>query len=158
MQRRYLKHLIWIPMILSLLCLFLLNHHPRKVTLKNGSKQFSTSAEEQTFVNTWYAATNEVYFDNKLPKDTAIQIHVIPPDATAAYTIGQTTPLGNGQYLIELDPRFNLSGNQEALTLDHEMCHIYLDQKTGDGDRNHGPRFQACMQRLAVEQAFADLW
>jgi len=155
MQKR---HLIWIPMILSLLGLFFLSHHPHRPLPKHDRYQFKSRVEEQKFVDAWYAATNEVYFDDLLPKDTAIQIRVIPPDSVSEFTIGQTTPLGNGQYIIELDPRFNLSGNQEALTLDHEMCHVYLFQKTGDGDRDHGPRFQACMQRLAAEQAFNDLW
>ena len=155
MQKR---HLIWIPVILGLLGLFFLNHYSQKPSPQYSSFQFDTSAEEQQFVDTWYAAMNETYFDNKLPKDTRIEIHIIPPDREAKYTIGQTTPLGDGHYLIELDPRFNLSGNQEALTLDHEMCHVYLEQRDGDGDRNHGPRFQGCMQRLAIEHAFSDLW
>ena len=149
---------LWILLSLSLLCLLALNHRQRRPLPQHSSFQFSSPAEEQRFVDTWYAATNETYFDNKLPKDTQIEIHVIPPDSDAEYTIGQTTPLGDGHYLIELDPRFNLSGNQEAMTLDHEMCHVYLDQRDGDGDAKHGPRFQGCMQRLAIENAFNDLW
>ena len=155
MQKR---HLIWVLVVLGLLCLFFVSHHPRTSLPRHSNYQFNSLAEEQQFVNKWYAATNDVYFDNKLPKDTVIQIHIIPSDDDTMYTIGQTTPLNNGQYIIELDPRFNVNGNQDALTLDHEMCHIYLIQQNGDGDRNHGARFQACMQRLAVEKAFNDLW
>lgn len=120
--------------------------------------QFSSESEEQAFVNKWYAATNETYFDNKLPKDTKIEIHEIPPDVHADFTIAQTTPLGNGQYIIELDPRFNNSGDSEGLSIDHEVCHIFLLQQNGNGDSNHGVRFQNCMKRLADEDAFHELW
>jgi hypothetical protein len=120
--------------------------------------QFASEAEEQEFVNKWYAATNDTYFSNKLPKDTKIEIHEIPPDVHADFTIAQTTPLGNGQYIIEIDPRFNNSGDAEGLSLDHEICHIYLLQQNGDGDGAHGVRFQNCMKRLAAEGAFQEVW
>lgn len=152
------RHLLYIFLAISPLCLFTLSRPPRNPISKYSNYQFESLKEEQAFVNSWYAATNATYFSDKLPKDTAIEIHAIPPDSEAQYTIGQVTPLGNGEYIIELDPRFNQSGNQEAMTIDHEMCHIYLDQQNGDGDSNHGPRFQACMQRLAAQQAFNDLW
>jgi len=155
MQKR---HLVWIPMVLGLLGLFFLSYYTRKVPAKNKRYQFSSRKEEQDFVNNWYAATNATYFDDELPKDTLIQIHVIPPDRQAEFTIAETTPLGNGQYVIQLDPRFNLSGNQEALSLDHEICHVYLIQRDGDGDNIHGSRFQSCMRNLAIKGAFDDLW
>jgi hypothetical protein len=120
--------------------------------------QFASDSEELQFLNNWYKATNDTYFDSKLPKDTQIQIHDIPPDVHADFTIGQTTPLGNGQYIIEIDPRFNPSGGEEALTLDHEICHVFLLQQNKDGDNKHGVRFQNCMKRLADEGAFSDLW
>jgi hypothetical protein len=105
----------------------------------------------------WYAGTNETYFNNELPKDTKIIIEDIPEDKDG-FTIADTTPLGNGQYLIRIDPRFNNAGNTDRLAIEHEMCHIYLDQKSGDGDRNHGSRFQTCMQRWAQAGTFKELW
>jgi SprT-like family len=120
--------------------------------------QFSSDKEELQFLNKWYSATNDTYFDNKLPKDTKIELREIPADIAADFTVGQTTPLGNGQYIVEIDPRFNPSGGEEALTLDHEICHIYLLQQNNDGDSKHGSRFQSCMQRLAAEGAFQNLW
>jgi hypothetical protein len=144
--------------LLILMFVYLSFFYHAQPNLYKHDRQFQSRVEEQIFVNKWYAATNDVYFDNRLPKDTKIEIRQIPPDTDADFTIGQTTPLGNGQYVIEIDPRFNRSGNQEGLTLDHEICHLSLLQQNGDGDSKHGARFQACMQQLAAEGAFADLW
>jgi SprT-like family len=124
--------------------------------MSRSPRQFQSIAEEQNFVNTWYASTNETYFNNELPKDTKIVIADIPEDKDG-FTIADTTPLGNGQYLIRIDPRFNNAGNTDGPAIDHEMCHIYLDQESGDGDRNHGPRFQACMHRRAQAGTFKEL-
>lgn len=138
--------------------IFWAHHNEKKVLPHSNHYQFKVGADEQKFVDKWYAATNETYFDNKLPKDTKIEIREIPPDVNADYTIAQTTPLGNGQYIITIDPRFNLSGDAEGLDIDHEVCHIFLIQQNGDGDGKHEVRFQNCMQRLAAEGAFHDLW
>jgi hypothetical protein len=151
------QYLIFVPIIPCLILLFYATHSHKP--LQHWSHyQFKSRAEEQKFVDGWYKATNETYFDNKLPLDTKIEIHEIPPDVNSDYTVAQTTPLGNGQYLIEIDPRFNLIGDEEALSLDHEVCHVFLLQQNNNGDTKHGARFQGCMKRLADEGAFQDLW
>jgi hypothetical protein len=152
------KRLIWLPIILGLFSLFCLSHHHPAPMRHPVSRQLGTPSQEQKYLRLWFDATNEEYFGNKIPKNTQIVVMEIPPDDDGTYTIGQLVPLGNHQYEIDLDPRFNLNWNTEALTVDHEMCHEFLNEYSTDGDPNHGSRFQACMQRLADRGAFAELW
>jgi hypothetical protein len=157
-MKKLFPFLLFLFTVVSLGLLSYFQHKNQPAIHWNHYHQFSSDAEEQKFVEKWYASTNDVYFDNQLPKDTIIQIHVIPPDVNADFTIGETTALGNGQYIIQIDPRFNLSANQEAGTLLHEECHIYLMQQNGDPDPKHKERFQSCMKNLAEGGAFYDVW
>lgn len=139
--------------MLSIILWFYFNRQPE--ALKHAFKaQFESRAEEQHFLNRWYAATNETYFDDQLPKDVKVIIEEISDDET----IAQTEPLGNKKYIIEIDPRWNNDAGEQELSLDHEICHVYLMEQNGDGDREHGERFQNCMKRLAAENAFRGLW
>jgi predicted SprT family Zn-dependent metalloprotease len=110
--------------------------------------------ERRDRLNPWYNGYNEKYFNNELPKDVLIT-HDLHDDRFVADTEQYKT----GFYHIAFNPKFNLSGREELLTLLHESCHIRL-MSSGQGDEldQHGARWQDCMLTLAKQGAFADLW
>lgn len=97
----------------------------------------------------WYESYNEDYFLSALPKDTVLNYGNIWPN------MGLTTH-ENGAYRISIDADSNKAVRVAQMTLLHEMCHV---AQWGHEDMNpHGPKFQACMHRLADEGAFDQLW
>lgn len=120
----------------------------------NYSEKPTQNKDLQRYVDDYYKGLNEDYFDNKLPKDTAIVIRNIddPPN-----TIALTTPLGNHKYVISLDPRLNATSGAFALSEAHEVCHEATNE-AGHPDPFHGEYFQNCMKRLANEGAFEKIW
>jgi hypothetical protein len=115
------------------------HHSARKVTTE------PVSAKD---LQTWYVASNEAYFDNKLPY---AEVHW--GDLTAIDDMGLTTRHANGEWVIIIDRRTNPTRRVALMTEFHEICHIKVQN-----DPDHGPQFQTCMLNLARAGAFAELW
>lgn len=111
-------------------------------------------AAEKNYTNEqlkrWYEGVNEEYFANKLPKDT----EVLWVDLSVHGDMAETLRHMDGSFLIEIDPVQNPNKRVAALTAYHEICHIAAVSEFN----THGPKFQACMLRLAEAKAFNDLW
>lgn len=103
--------------------------------------------QSNSALDRWYAAANEAYFNNALPKDTVIRYGVLPNNV-----MGTTTRLPNG-FQIDLSAKYNVAPATLQLTLFHEMCHV----ETWTTDFGHGLKWQACMHRLDMEGAFKEL-
>jgi len=104
-------------------------------------------------LDVWYAAYNHEYFQDSLPKTTVITRN-LADDRFMAQTFYE-----NGYYHIAINPRYNESGKTEKLNLLHESCHLYIFVTHEDDEYDdHGPKWQACMHRLADENAFEQLW
>jgi hypothetical protein len=55
--------------------------------------------------------------------------------------------------IILLNPSVQADPRAQARALSHEMVHVYF-YSVGDTSTNHGPAFQAVLQRLSAEGAF----
>ncbi len=97
-----------------------------------------------------YFADNARYFANKLPDNVLVFYAPISQEGD----MGDTSDCGK-QICIRLDPDYNKSLRVARMTLFHEECHAAT---LGTELDQHGPRWQACMYRLATVGAFADLW
>lgn len=101
----------------------------------------------------WYRRYNEEYFGNALAKDVVVRY----ADLSKEGNIGKTVPKelnGTKHDRILIDRETNVTDNQVQLTLLHEMCHEQdLTENVEDG-----PKWGACMLRLASEGAFQGLW
>ncbi len=106
-----------------------------------------TQAATQGTLTLLYATYNRVYFNGELPVGVRVVFETLPNE------MGETRKTGD-TFTIYIDPSPNKSPRVAAMTLFHEMVHIKLYGK----DFNHGPAFQAEMQRLADAGAFRDLW
>ena len=113
-----------------------------------------------------YQSDNELYFDNKLPKNIEI-VEQEAPDGEADYglTLHAT---GTHWYKMFVSPTLNDSITEERWTVLHESCHIRIwenheadgtaqeyKKRKGDG---HGDEWQNCMKDLAMKDAFHDIW
>lgn len=96
-------------------------------------------------MQTYYAASNEAYFNSKLPPNTVIEYSVLAPD-----TLAQTTLMANGKFKITLNTAYTNPPRYGALTLLHEECHIL----TWPEIKEHGPDWQACMTNAEIQGAF----
>jgi SprT-like family len=103
--------------------------------------QFNVSVTQNN-----YAVYNSEWFDGKLPKNTVI---ALTNDSTK---IGMTR-FENGHLIIRFNPRYNMTDAQSSETLLHEMCHIATPK-----DLDHGIGWEACMENLALNGAFRDVW
>jgi hypothetical protein len=101
---------------------------------------------------------NDSYFNGKLPA-TPVYWADIPKDGDD-YILGNTyEELTAKTYTIYIDRKSNVASITWMLTELHEMCHVATMQAELDaGETEHGPRFQKCMQRLAENGAFDNLW
>lgn len=101
---------------------------------------------------------NRDYFDNKLPKDMYVHWADIPRENKVEVIEGRTYYLRNPVEIL-IDRRSNVTGDQAALTLLHEECHVYAHTNgTLKSDDMHGKEFQVCMKNLALQGAMEGLW
>ena len=104
-------------------------------------------------LDTWYATYNHEYFQDELPKNVVITRN-LTDDSFSAFTF-----YTDNWFHIAINPRLNIDPGAEKMTLLHESCHIYIAVTHEDNEpNNHGPKWQACMHRLANENAFESLW
>jgi predicted SprT family Zn-dependent metalloprotease len=98
-----------------------------------------------------YARFNVEDFDNQLPKDVLV------------YNVGDEEYMGvtlrvGRTFKINIDPESNNTPRTEALTLKHEMCHVYILHTIGETFDQHGEAWQDCMKHLAATDAFKEVW
>lgn len=113
-----------------------------------------------------YQSDNELYFDNKLPRDVEVVAAEAPDNGTNGnYYLGETEHQpGTHYYKIFISPTYNLFPQDERETVLHESCHVYVNEARearGQGFVDydpHGPEWQDCMLTLAKRGALADLW
>lgn len=102
-------------------------------------------AVSQSSLKKSYQNYNAQYFEDKLPKDSAIDYDLSDPNFMA------TTMLAS-------DGKFHLSFNRYYITADrvadlimlHEMCHIK------NWDDGHGRKWRSCMINLDLQGAFRE--
>lgn len=115
---------------------------------------FSLSPAPPVDLQVWFAGYNEMYFNDALPKTVLVDWHLNDPRY-----LGLTDYEEHGEYYhIMLNPEYNKSGKTARLTLLHEMCHVSLRHDDDVEFDQHGPKWQACMHRLANAGAMEDLW
>ena len=100
-----------------------------------------------------YEADNRVYFAGKLPPVT------VWLGENNDSLMGMVLTV-DGETYIAIDSRYNPAGQEEEITLLHEMCHEEAgnEYEPVSGELlAHGPRWHACMHRLMNEGAFDEL-
>lgn len=111
-----------------------------------------------------YQTDNELYFDNKLPKDVTVVAEEAPDTAPNHFFYGETShAVSTHWYKMYVSPKHNTSVDLEEETVLHESCHIKVWEKYENrgvvyGGGEHGPEWQACMLNLAEQGAFKDIW
>jgi hypothetical protein len=93
-----------------------------------------------------YAVYNSEWFNGKLPKDTVMALEKDP--VSQANSVFE-----NGHWTIRFNPRYNMAPSTADFNLFHEMCHMATPK-----DRDHGPVWEACMEELALNGAFHNVW
>jgi hypothetical protein len=97
----------------------------------------------------WYTVFNNQYFKNKLPPSLPIKFHRLKNQ------LGVTLFIDDHPLCINLDSRLKTGDfSRTIMTLLHEMCHVAIYR----GHKEHGPKFQSRMLKLAQQGAFADWW
>lgn len=109
-----------------------------------------------------YRRWNRTYFHNKLPKRC---IHIKFSPRLPKHSLGRTKHKITGDkhwYMIDLNEKYHNMASIWAMTLLHEMVHVWSDTYRTLGVkafRNpHGPQFQAKMKELACRNAFRNFW
>src|ERR1700683_2224244 len=98
----------------------------------------------------WYAAFNHQWLADRLPRDTEVSYGKCPILGVQACSYKN-----KGHYVIHMVALYNMAPDQAHFNLLHEQCD--LDSWDVEIDE-HGPKWQACMLRLANAGAFHDLW
>lgn len=116
--------------------------------------------EELANINAQYRGINETYFANTLPQNTVVTLE---PDADGRNDVMGTASCDDYKNcVINIVPRWNPSGGEKVLTLEHEMCHVELDSNSDPevqaDNMTHGPMWKACMRRLARDGAMEPYW
>lgn len=99
-------------------------------------------------INTYY---NETVFYGALPKSMRITWE----NLEAFNEVGDVQKDSDGVWHIRLDRKYNPVGRQTILTMIHEDCHLVTWGQEFD---DHGPKFEACMLRVAESGALHDVW
>lgn len=100
----------------------------------------------------WYATYNEVYFSDRLPKNTVLDYDNLGHD-----DCGETFQRLDGGFTILISPNCNVTEAEVVLTLVHEMVHVDQFYTNHDID-GHGPLFENEMEDLAKMGAFRGVW
>ena len=112
-------------------------------------------------VQSLYDAYNAAYFNDQLPP--ILVVLQSPPPVGKEELEGETEhTVGSHWYKIFISPKYNITGDQQAETVLHEMCHVKVweDAETSgvSYDGGHGAPWQGCMLGLAKQGAFASIW
>ena len=112
-------------------------------------------------VQALYDSYNAAYFNSQLP---SVQVVLqTPPPIGNEVLEGETLhAVGGHWYKIYISPKYNITGDQQAETVLHEMCHVKTwEDAEASGisyDGGHGKNWQNCMKGLAENDAFRDIW
>ena len=112
-------------------------------------------------VQALYDSYNAAYFNSQLP---SVQVVLqTPPPIGNEELEGETIhAVGGHWYKIYISPKYNITGDQQAETVLHEMCHVKTwEDAEASGvsyDGGHGAPWQGCMLGLAKQGAFASIW
>lgn len=121
-----------------------------------GEHQHYSVAAMQQHVTAQFRHFNDGYFDGKLPKTTVHYAEVPNEQDVIGFSVcDMDDDAGPTTCEIWVVPHYNIEPMSANLTLAHEMCHVALYGKEFD---DHGPVWQGCMKRLAVEGAFEGSW
>jgi hypothetical protein len=134
----------------GLLALALLGSAFSLVKVASGHTAARDQAQEQE-IQKDYAFYNDLFFDNKLPKNTLVTYANIPGFMGLTFECGEQKKM-----CIVIDRASNSVSRVAKMTLLHEMIHVKL-WNVIDFDI-HGTEFQNEMHRLANEHAFDELW
>ena len=112
-------------------------------------------------VQALYDSYNAAYFSDRLPPIEVVL--TTPPPIGNEELEGETIhAVGGHWYKIYISPKYNITGDQQAETVLHEMCHVQMwEDSEASGipyDGGHGKNWQNCMKGLAEEDAFRDIW
>jgi len=113
---------------------------------------------DELYLKQVYASYNDLYFDNKLPKDTKISNDLGGLDMadTLCDEAGQNC-------VVRFNPHWTAAPRVSESVMLHEMCHIRVWTKLLEKDRpeimnrvvyNHSKPWQSCMLVLDAEGAF----
>jgi hypothetical protein len=106
----------------------------------------------------WFEYYNVQYFSSKLPDGVRVEVFFAGAGADGNRNMGITFACDSkARICIFVDPEFNPEWRGRKFTLLHEMVHLKLGYKDKES-REHGPKFQHEMHRLADEGAFEDIW
>lgn len=119
----------------------------------------TTGDVDEPFLRQLYSSYNDLYFDNKLPKDT-----------TVALSLGGNLMADTGcendngtECEIRVNPHFVVAGRTAENVMLHEMCHEKVWSRTLEANRSpmedkwaydHGKAWQSCMLSLDAMGAF----
>ena len=112
-------------------------------------------------VQALYDSYNAAYFSDRLPPIEVVL--TTPPPIGNEELEGETIhALGGHWYKIYISPKYNITGDQQAETVLHEMCHVKVwEDAEASGvsyDGGHSEIWQNCMKGLAEKDAFHDIW
>ena len=100
-----------------------------------------------------YDTYNRKFFNNQLPRDTQIGYND-EIEGKHGLTLGiEDEETHHRFFIIYISPTTHTDMGQKRLTILHEMCHVRLHPLT-----NHGREFQEEMKRLAMRDAFKEIW
>lgn len=126
-------------------------YHHHDVAPSQAAPEFYTDKE----LTEAYAAYNEKYFDNALPKDTYVQWGEASRPDNMAETARLFEP--NGPFVIVLVKTFNPAQKTALSTLLHEMSHVKLWGVPGTMNGKHTAIFEAEITRLQKAGAYKGL-
>jgi hypothetical protein len=115
---------------------------------------------DEAYLQKIYGAFNDLYFDNKLPKDTKITLSLGNPGRMAE--TGCVNDNGTN-CTIDFNQHHVTAARTAETTMLHEMCHIKVWSKTLDKNRppmddqqayDHSRAWQGCMLDLDTMGAF----
>ncbi|SRR5713101_7332437 len=89
-------------------------------------------------LNPVFQQINEQYFGGEL---SGVRVEWSHLDQDS----GQARKFSDGEYLILIDQRENTSIADVRDTLQHEVCHVFVDWQESE---EHGAMFQACMKKF----------
>lgn len=95
-----------------------------------------------------YRHFNKKWFDNKLPQEIDTLFSPVDNDL-----YGYVEMDDNGDWILQINPKYFVDSRIWKMVLLHEMCHIKLYP-----DLSHGKKWQSAMVELAGKGAFRNLW
>jgi hypothetical protein len=109
--------------------------------------------DRDDYLQTIYDQYNGWWFGDELPKDVILRYG--PAVDVQGRSNMAITRMHYGRFITEFNPKYNQADTHLKMNMLHEQCHIATWGQEFD---DHGPKFQACMLRLANQGAFNSLW